>query len=113
MWANYFESLGISLAIYVVVRLLIVWQLRLPPGALETESKEPGTPIDASKISGRVKQLRQQPLDGMLQTTNTFKKPLQIEEKRRQLEKLAYFQKAPEPEPPEHDGGGSWSLLFV
>lgn len=106
------EMFGTLLAIYAVIRVTLFWELRdLPPKGQPWSDKEPGTPIDATKLTARVDQLRQNTHADPARAAESSKLPLLVEEKRREMQKLAYFQKPPPPpEPPEpsdreHDGG--------
>lgn len=115
---TYFLLFGILLTAYAIVRVAIWWELRgvwkLPPSRPRKDSGEPGTPIDTSKLTGRVDELRQLGYANEAKTGDAFKKPLWVEEKRRQMEKMAYFQKPPpEPEPPEPEHGGGVSLMLI
>jgi hypothetical protein len=102
--------MGVLFAAYAIVRLAIGWELRqLPPKEPRWVSQEPGSAIDATKLSGCVEQLRQDGHAGAVQKSASFKKPLLVEEKRKQIETLPFFQKPPTPppppEPPEHEDG--------
>jgi hypothetical protein len=109
----YFELLGTLLAAYFVVRLAIGWEYgRLPPDFPRGKSTGPaGRGIDTCALSGRVEQLRQDAHAGSVNPSASFKKPLMVEERRREIEKRAFFQKAPMPEPPEQEEGVT--LLFI
>ncbi len=115
MWAKYFELLGTLLAVYVVLRLALGWEYRrLPPDIPRGKSPGPaGQGIDTAALSGRVERLREDGHAGAAKPTAAFKKPLLVEERRREIGKNGYFQKTPEPppEPPEHEDGGI--LLFI
>ena len=79
---NYFIVFGILLAAYAVVRVAIwwrqlcgVWKLP-PPKPRRKDSGEPGTPLDASKLAGRVDELRQHGYANEAKTGDeAFKKP--------------------------------------
>jgi hypothetical protein len=101
-------------AAYAVMRLAITWEFRqLPPKEPRWDAKEAGSAIDASKLAGRVEQLRQDRHAGTVEKSTSFKKPLLVEEKRREMEKLPFFQAKPPtpPEPPEHEEG--MGLLLI
>jgi hypothetical protein len=118
---EYFELIGVLLVVYATIRLVIAWELKFKeiwPKEPRWDSKEAGTAIDATKLSGRVEQLRQDRHAGAVGKSESFKKPLLVEEKRREMEKLAFFQKPPPsppppppPEPPEHEEG--FGLLLI
>jgi hypothetical protein len=99
--------------IYAVMRLAISWEFRqLPPKETRWDAKEAGSGIDASKLASRVEELRQVGHAGTAEKSTTFKKPLLVEEKRREMEKLPFFQPKPPPaEPPEHEEG--MGLLLI
>jgi hypothetical protein len=117
---GWFEWFGILLAAYAVVRVAIWWDFhelsKLPPAGPRRRSDEPGTPIDTSKLAGRVEEVRQHDYAGEGKTGDEFKKQLLVEEKRREMEKMAYFQKPPPTPPPpseptEPEGG--FSLMSI
>jgi hypothetical protein len=107
--------MGVLFVVYAVMRLAIGWEFRqMPPKEPRWDSKEAGAGIDASKLAGRVEQLRQEKHAGATEKSATFNKPLLVEEKRREMEKLPFFQKPPQPpppEPPEHEEG--MGLLLI
>lgn len=107
--------MGVMLAAYAIVRLAIGWEFRSRPMPEKRwDPMEPELPgIDASKLASRVEQLRQAGYAGVIEKSASFKKPLMVEEKRREMEKLAFFQNPPPepPEPPEHEDG--MRLLFI
>jgi hypothetical protein len=107
---------GVLFAVYVAMRLAIGWEFELKhlsPQEPHWDETEAGTAIDASKLSGRVKQLRHGGHAGTVEKSESFKKPLLVEEKRREMEKMAFFQPKPPttPEPPEHEEG--MGLLLI
>jgi hypothetical protein len=115
---EYFVFMGVLFAVYVAMRLAIGWQLRIGelwPKVPRWDSKETGTAIDASKLTGRLEQVRQDRHAGASGKSESFKKPMLVEEKRREMEKLAFFQKSPPPppppEPPEHEEGMGFLLI--
>jgi hypothetical protein len=115
---QYFELMGVLFVVYAAMRLAIGWQLRIGevwPKEPRWDSKETGTAIDASKLTGRLEQLRQSKHTGTAGKSESFKRPSLVEEKRREMEKLAFFQKppptTPPPEPPEHEEG--MTFLFI
>ena len=102
---------------YVIMRLAISWEFRqLPPKEPRWDAKEAGSAIDASKLSGRVEQLRHEGHAGEVGKSESFKKPLLVEEKRREMERLPFFQPKPPtppppPETPEYEEG--MGLLLI
>jgi hypothetical protein len=111
-WPEYLELMAVLLAAYAVVRLAIGWERRaLQKEASRMASTEQVSGIDASKLAGRVGQLRQDGHAGAMDKPVSFKKPLLVEERRREMEKLPFFQKPPPPEAPEHEDGTT--LLFI
>ena len=119
---NYFILVAVLLAAYAIVRVAIWWDFhessKLPPERPGRRSNKPGTPIDTSKLAGRVEELRQHDYAAATKAGDEFKKPLLVEEKRREIEKLAFFQKPPpEPtppvEPPEHEHKDGLHLMFI
>jgi hypothetical protein len=115
IWRQYFELMGVLFVVYAVMQLAIGWEFRqLPPKEPRWDAKEAGSGIDASKLSGRVEQLRQDGHAGAVKPSASFKKPLLVEEKRREMEKLPFFQPKPQPtppEPPEHEEGMGLMLI--
>lgn len=105
--------MGVLFAAYVIVRLAIGWEFRLRPPAEKTrwDSKEAMQPIDASKLCGRVEQLRQEGHAAAAEKSASFKKTLLVEEKKQEIGKMAFFQKPPPPEPVEHEGGMGLMLI--
>ena len=101
--------------IYAVMRLAISWEFRqLPPKEPRWDAKEAGSGIDASKLASRVEELRHVGHAGAVEPSASFKKPLLVEEKRREMEKLPFFQPKPPPpapEPPEHAEGIGLMLI--
>jgi hypothetical protein len=116
LWPEYLEFVIVFFVAYVLVRLAIGWEFRhLPPKELRWDVKEAGSGIDASKLASRVEELRQVGHAGAVEPSASFKKPLLVEEKRREMEKLPFFQPKPPPqpppEPPEHAEG--MGLLLI
>jgi hypothetical protein len=114
IWRQYFELMAGLFVVYAVMRLAIGWEFRLlPPKESRWDAKEAGSAIDASKLTGRVEELRQVGHAGSVEKSASFKKPLLVEEKRREMEKLPFFQPKPPtpPEPPEHEEG--MGLLLI
>jgi hypothetical protein len=112
-WSEYLEFAGVLFVAYAIVRLAIGWEFRTPrPRDPGWDAIEPGTGIDASKLAGRVGQLRQEGHAGSVEKPASFKKPLLVEERRQEMGKMPFFQKPPpSPEPPEREDGAT--LLFI
>jgi hypothetical protein len=115
IWRQYFELMGVLFVVYAVMRLAIGWEFRqLPSKEPRWDAKDMGSGIDASKLASRVEQLRQDGHAGAVEPSASFKKPLLVEEKRREMEQLPFFQKPPPqppPEPPEHEEGMGLMLI--
>ncbi len=112
--SEYFELAGVLFVIYVAIRVAIASSFGvIPSKEADWKAKEAGTGIDASKLSGRMEQLRKD-MHVPVEKPASFKKPLMVEEKRREMEKLAFFQKQPPtPEPPEQEAGMGLGLLLI
>jgi hypothetical protein len=105
--------MGTLFVAYAAIRFAIYWEFRSRPPAEPrwdpTESM--GQPIDTSKLSSRVEQLRQGSHSEAAEKSPSFKKPLLVEERRRVMEKMSFFQKPPPPEPTEHEDGVHWMFI--
>jgi hypothetical protein len=115
MWMEYFEFISSGLLFYALLRLAIWAEFHyLPREKSPKNTGEPGTSIDASKLAERVGELREQGYANEVKSTDASKKLLLVEEKRRQLEQMAYFQKPPPaPEPPEHEHKDGLHLMLI
>jgi hypothetical protein len=114
MTAQYFELMGALFALYVLLRVLVWWQLRLPEIDEHLRVGEgkplniPGHAIDSRQLAERVEHVRHHYESGLVGRPPAFKMPLLVEEKREELEKLPYFQHLIEEQSAE-EGGGRFS----
>jgi hypothetical protein len=102
MQAQYLETVAVLFGIYLALRMLIWWQLRLPRRRPYWED-DPGPAIDATRLVDRLEQVRRDYESGLAGRPASFKKPLLVEQRREELEKLSYFRRHAEAAHPEDD----------
>ena len=114
-WPAYFLTMGILFAIYCVVRFSI-WDgkdLREPSFTSPRQEGPPGNGIDAAGLSQRLHHIRQDYTAELPASTAAFKKPILVEQKRRELEKLSFFRRPATPDLPERESESGPVLMLI
>ena len=101
-WGSYFFTAGVMFLIYVAARFSFWYNDRSPK---PRHDDRPGSAIDAAPLTERLQRVKDSYTAELPAGHNPFKKPLQVEQRRQEIARMAYFQKPVQVDEPEkHDG---------
>jgi hypothetical protein len=113
-WGEYFAGFGVMFVIYAIIRIGIWLDFRSYRKPLPEKPWDgSATFINISPLAERIQHVKEDYGTGPQARPADFKKPLMVEEKRKEIAQLAFFQNVREPAPEEHEDDGGPALLLV